>query len=50
MPYYLEYVFNDSVKTDFHDITEFFFDDVELYMDMSEFLSYLRLPIAVRLI
>ena len=50
MPYYLEYVFNDSVKTDFHDIAEFFFDDVELYMDMSEFLSYLRLPMAVRLI
>ena len=44
MPYYLEYVFNDSVKTDF------FFDDVELYMDMSEFLSYLRLPMSVRLI
>ena len=50
MPYYLEYVFNDSVKTDFHDIAEFFFDDVELYMDMSEFLSYLRLPMSVRLI
>ena len=42
--------FNDGVKTDFHDIAEFFFDDVELYMDMSEFLSYLRLPMAVRLI
>ena len=28
MPYYLEYVFNDGVKTDFHDIAEFFFDDV----------------------
>ena len=50
MPYYLEYAFNDGVKTNFHDIAEFFFDDVELYMDMSEFLSYLRLPMAVRLI
>lgn len=50
MPYYLDYGFNDSVKTDFHDIADYFFDDVELYMDMSEFLSYMRLSTAIRLI
>ena len=49
MPYYLEYEFTDELDTSFSDLFDYFFDDIELYMDMSEHLASVRVPNALRL-
>lgn len=49
MPYYLEYEFTDEIDTSFSDLFDYFFDDIELYMDMSEHLASVRVPNALRL-
>ncbi len=49
-PYYLEYEFAEKLGTEFHDLIDYFFDDVELYMDMSENLEYVRVPNALRIV
>ena len=49
MPYYLEYEFTDELDTSFGDLFDYFFDDIELYMDMSEHLAAVRVPNALRL-
>jgi len=49
MPYYLEYEFTDELDMSFSDLFDYFFDDIELYMDMSEHLASVRVPNALRL-
>ena len=49
-PYYLEYEFTPKMTTTFESLIEYFFTDVELYMDMSEELEYVRVPNALRII
>lgn len=49
-PYYLEYRFNKDSDLEFHDLAEYFYTDVELYMDLSETFEAVRVPSALRIL
>ncbi|MDY6084943.1 MAG: hypothetical protein SPI25_06860 [Dialister sp.] len=50
MPYYLEYRFNEESDLEFYDLIDYFYTDVELYMDLSDIFAAIRVPSAFHIL